>query len=225
MGLFHIYVAFVPEFIALQTMSATKANILYATTPFIAACFAYVLHAERLTIKKVAGIVVALISVLPILFNAQTHWLEAISGSDLLLGIAIISSVYGWFLVSQLMDKGYSLVIINGVAMICGGIGALLTSYCTEPMGYTAVWHYPFWGWLCVLIVSANIVVYNLYVWLCKRYSITFISSAGFLCPVFGWLFGWWLDGDGITRYYLISLVGIMIGLWLYCKDEALSSA
>lgn len=224
-ALFHIYLAFVPEFLALQSMSATRVNILYATTPFITACLAYILHVERITLKKVVGILVGLVSVMPLILFIQHEPLDgfvwfAISGPEIFLFIAIISSAYGWFLVQELIKKGYSLVLINGIAMFGGGIAALITSYFLEPAAYGALWRLPFWGWLLLLILSANIITYNLYGWLCSRYSITFISSAGFLCPVFGGVFGWWLEGDGISWQYLVSFLGITAGLWLYYQDD-----
>ncbi len=218
-ALFHVYLAFIPEFIALQYMSATKANLLYTTTPFITACIAYALHAERFTKRKLSGIIIGLVSIVPILLFQTNQTIGALSSPDLILFVAIVSSAYAWFLVKRLMNKGYPLALINGVAMIWGGLGALLTSFFFEPTAYTALGQPYFWGWLIMLIISSNILVYNLYGWLCSRYSLTLIASAGFLCPVFGGFFGWWLEGTPITWHYLVALIGVILVLTLYYRE------
>ncbi len=127
-SLFHVYLAFILEFIALQSMSATKANLLYASSPFVSACIAYALHAEHITMKKLAGIVIGLLSILPVLLVGNLARFS-ITMPDGILLIAIASSAYAWFLVKQLMDKHYSLFQINGLAMLWGGLGALGTSF------------------------------------------------------------------------------------------------
>ncbi len=218
-ALFHAYLAFIPEFIALQYMSATKANLLYASSPFVSACIAYALHAEQITMKKLAGIVIGLLSILPVLLSGA-HTGFSVTPLDGILLIAIASGAYAWFLVKQLMDKQYSLCQINGLAMLWGGLGALGTSFFVEPLAYKALAQPPFWAWLLVLVVIANIGVYNLYGWLCSRYSVTFIMSAGFLCPVFGGFFGWWLEGTVLTWHYFVALIGILAGLVLYYTDS-----
>ncbi len=222
-ALFHVYLAFIPEFIALQYMSATKANLLYTTTPFISACIAYALHAEQFTLRKLVGIVIGLLSVLPIVLFHGNEGLLSVTLPDLILSVAIVSSAYAWFLVKRLMDKNYSLLHINGLAMLGGGIGALLTSFLVEPTAYRALGQSYFWAWLILLIITANILVYNLYGWLCSQYSITLIASAGFLCPVFGGLFGWWFEGTPLTWHYAAALFGIALGLFLYYKADTSS--
>ena len=218
-ALFHVYLAFIPEFIALQYMSATKANILYTTTPFISACIAYALHAEQITLRKLLGITIGLLGVMPIVLFQGHQGILSVTMPDLTLFVAIVSSAYAWFLVKRLMDKNYSLLHINGLAMLGGGLGALLTSFFVEPTAYKALGQLHFWAWLILLIITANILAYNLYGWLCSRHSITLIASAGFLRPVFGGLFGWWFEGTPITWHYAAALFGIALGLFLYYKE------
>ena len=46
-ALFHSYLAFIPEFWALQHLSSAKTSIMYAVTPFVATLLAHVLHGQR----------------------------------------------------------------------------------------------------------------------------------------------------------------------------------
>ena len=66
---FYIYLAFVPEFWALQRLTATKVVIIYSITPFIAATLAYFLVSEKLTRLKVLGMIIGTLGVIPLLMT------------------------------------------------------------------------------------------------------------------------------------------------------------
>lgn len=225
-SIFHVYLAFIPEFWALQYVSSSKTNLIYSATPFISALLAYILLKEKLTFKKMLGMLIGISSLLPI-FLTQTDVRESameifsISLPEIVLLIAVASAAYAWFIVKKLLDKGYSLLMINGVAMLLGGIGALITSFIVEGIKAPLIFDFwPFLFWTSLLVLVANIIVYNFYGWLLKRYSITFVTSAGFLCPIFGAFYGYFFLSENITWHYFVSLGFIIIGLSLFYKDE-----
>lgn len=224
-SLFHIYFAFILEFWSLQYLTALKTTLIYSSTPFIAALIAYILLKERLSSKKVLGIVIGLGGLLPVLL-AQTRG-EGVMGSifsisvpEIVLFFAVISSAYAWFIVSDLMKKGYGLVTINGISMLVGGMLSFITSLIFEGMRCPVTEWTPFLGWLTLLIISANFIVYNFYGWLLKRYSITFITFAGFLCPSFGTFYEWLFLGGIVTWHYFLSLGLVTLGLYIFHRDE-----
>ena len=75
-------------------------------------------------------------------------------------------------------------------------------------------------GYTLVLIIISNIIAYNLYGTLLKKYTITFLTFAGFVCPVFGAGFGWLFFGEVITWHYGLALALIMVGLYLFHQEE-----
>jgi drug/metabolite transporter (DMT)-like permease len=224
-ALFHIYLAFTLEFWALQYVGALKTTMIFAFTPFIAALLAYGLYGERLNRAKKIGILIGATGLVPVLLASgevslsQSIWLT-IGLPDLALLGAVISGAYAWFLVKQLMQRGYSFVIINGVAMLVGGMLSMITSIMVS--GFTMpVSNWPsFLWWTMMLIISANIIVYNLYGALLRRYSITFLTFAGFLCPSFGALYEWGLTGKAVSWHYLVSLVLVIAGLYIFYRQE-----
>ena len=232
-ALFHIYFAFVLEFWALQYLTSSKTNLMYSATPFIAALLSYVLLGERLSIKKIGAVCIGLVGLVPVLVLQASPGelggeLWRFSLPEVVLLGAIVSSAYAWFLVKKLMGRGYSLVMINGVAMLYGGILALSTSLIVEvalPLqrGQFAplVSNLPsFLFWIFLLIIAANVVVYNLYGWLLHTYSITFLTFAGFLCPIFGAFFGWLFLDEVITWHYVASLGMVTGALYLFYQEE-----
>jgi len=223
--LFHIYIAFVFEFWAMQYLTALKTTMIYAITPFVAALLSYFLLGERLTIFKTAGIIIGCLGLAPVLLAVSTGRealmeFGSISLPEVVLLVAVISSCYAWFLVKELMQKGYNLGFINGVAMFGGGILSLLTACLFESMSHPVVAWGPFLGWVLALIVVANLMVYNLYGFLLNRYSMTLMTVAGFLTPTFGALFEWLFMDGVITWHYAVSLVLVTLGLIVFCWDD-----
>ena len=225
MALFHVYFAFIPEFWALQYLSALKTTLIYSATPFIAAILSYFLLKERLSLIKIGGIVIGLGGLMPVLLSKVTGVearmeLCSISIPEGVLFISVVCGAYAWFLVKELMDKGYGLGLINGMAMLIGGVLSMGTAFTFE--GFTnpvRAW-LPFLGWLLLLIISANFIVYTLYAWLLKRYSLTFITFAGFLSPSFGTLYEWLFLGGTISWHYPLSIGLVALGLYVFCLED-----
>ncbi len=225
-SLFHIYFAFTLEFFALQYLTSLKTTMIYSATPFISAILAHFLLQEKLTYKKIAGICCGLIGLIPVLMaqasGAEANFKELLSISfpEAVLLLAVISSAYAWFIVMDLMNKGYELGMINGVAMAVGGVLSMCTSLWVEGFHAPVSDLLPFIGWLTLLIISANFIVYNLYGVLLRRHSIVLISFAGWLCPSFAALYEWLFLSGTISWHYGVSLVFVIIGLYLFYRDE-----
>lgn len=220
-ALFHVYFSFILEFWALQYLSALKTTLIYSTTPFIAALLSYSLLKERLSKLKMAGITIGLCGMVPVFMRSggALQDLLCITIPDIVLMGAVVSGAYAWFLVKQLLVKGYSLPIVNGVAMFIGGILSFSTSVCFETAPFVYNWHY-FMLWVAALIIVSNVIVYNFYGWLLHRYSITFLTFAGFLCPSFATLYDWLLLGGVLQPHYLISLGLVIVGLYVFYREE-----
>lgn len=224
-ALFHIYLAFTLEFWALQYVSAFKTTMIYATTPFIAAFLSYILYRERLNTRKRVGILIGIAGLIPIFLNAaessvQVTSLMVFGLPEVALLCSTIFAAYAWFLVKDLMHRGYSLVMINGIAMLGGGILSLITSLVVHGATLPVTDWSMFLLWVGLLIISANIIVYNLYGTLLRQYSITLLTFAGFLCPSFGALYEWLLTGKVISWHYMVSLVLVMTGLYVFYRQE-----
>jgi drug/metabolite transporter (DMT)-like permease len=237
---FHIFVAYVGEFWALQYVTAAKASLLFNLSPFITAFFSYLLFSEYLTIRQWVGLTVGCIGLFPILLSQTpleelTTHISFLSMPEIALLIAVTASAYSWTMIKVLMqERSYTSIIINGYAMAIGGILSLVTSFIFEsfspviipaamplwgfsPMGYSlfmVTWY------LVSLIIIANIISYNLYALLLAQYSATFLSFAGFTIPLFTALLDWLVFGEVVGLGFGFSILFVMFGLCLFYRDE-----
>ncbi len=223
-SLFHIYLTYVPEFWALQYLSASKTILLFSMTPFVTALLAYFMYDERLSRWQWLGMTIAFISMLPVVLLQEAPGelngeLWKLSLPELVLFGTVLSGAYAWLKVHKLMDRGYSPIFINGTAMVIGGVLSLLTAFPIEglyPVAPGAFW--PFMGSVMLLILMANIIFYNAYGWLIQKYGLTTVATVGFLSPIFGGIMGWFFLGEKLTWHYAVSLGGIAYGLRLFYK-------
>lgn len=232
--LFHIFLSYNLEYIALNHVSSTKACLAYNFSPFFTAILAYFLFTERLTLLQWLGLYIGFLGFIPMLMmQSSSTLLWTLSSYDLLLLISVASSAYGWMMVKNLGNKNYSFVLINGVGMLGGGILSLIISFFYE--GPPIIKNAPvvstflaqnvgIYGEniimfiLCIILVIliANIICYNLYAYLLSKHSPTLLSFAGFLTPFFTALFEFILFKEPITVPFIITMCIVFSGLYLF---------
>jgi drug/metabolite transporter (DMT)-like permease len=225
-ALFHIYFAFVPEFWALQYLSSIKITFMYCLTPFISALLDYVLFKKKPTFYNCVGGGLAASGLLFLLLSTPSGSHNLVKSPftglpELMLIVAIISATYAWFLLQNLVNKGYQLPFVNGTAMLGGGFFSLITLLIARGLNHTLDKPFvyaiqPFFITTIALVILSNVIVYNLYGMLVQRYSITFISLAGYLSPIFGALYSWLFFGDLISWHYIVTFMCIYVGLKVF---------
>ena len=75
-------------------------------------------------------------------------------------------------------------------------------------------------GCMASLIILANFIGYNLYGYLLRHYSATFLSLAGFITPFFTIILGWFFLSEQLTLPFLVSFVLTIFSLYLFYRQE-----
>ncbi len=251
--LFHIYLSFMLEFWALEYVASAKTCLFFSLSPFVTAILCYFLFTERLTIKQIIGLTIGFLGFLPELFAPQPVMESAagnigfISYPEVALICAMITASYGWVIVKQLVvDHHYPAAMVNGIAMFSGGVLSLITSFVwsgwptvksvTEPTHYATIYLVDLLGaqgagialflfYTGLLIIVANIVYYNMYGALLKKYSATFLSFASFTAPFFTAFFGWLFLGESISWHFVVTNICVVFGLYLFYMDELMTQS
>ena len=230
LGLVSIYITNIAEIWGIQFMSSAKACLIYSLSPFIAALFAYWFLKERLSMKKWIGLCIGFIGLTPILFTQSSSSelakdLLFFSRAELALMIAVFSSVYGWILLKKIINEyRYTPIMANGISMLIGGVLALLHSYLSgeawSPIPVVTGKYAAFIECTLWMTLISNVVCYNLYGYLLKRFSATFMSLAGLVTPLFASLFGWYFLNEIITWHFFASMVLFSVGLVIFYQEE-----
>ena len=225
-ALFYVILSFVPEFWALTYISPLKANILWSGLPFASALLSYFLLKERLTPYKIIGLCIGFAALIPVLCipdqSASTiHHTVHKFLPEIMMFIAVISTAYAWLLIKQLLDKGYSLITINGITMTVGGIATIALRYVMMGTAQPLVTNYWYAAQAIIaLTIVSNIIGYMIYGHLLKTYSLTLLSFSGFLCPIFGAFIERCVFNQAIDYRYIIAFIGIFIGLYIFYRSE-----
>lgn len=226
LSLTSVYLANAFEFWGLQYLTSAKACFIYSLSPFLSALFSYFQFREKLTPKKCLGLLIGFVGFFPYLLaqKGSEDLFGGISGfswPELALVIATATSVYGWILLRKLGKDKMSPLMANGSSMFVGGLFALIHSYFVEGWNPIPVSDFGgfFQGVLCMILIS-NLICYNLYGWLLKKFTATFLSFSGLMTPLFAAFFGWYVLHETVSWVFFLSMGIIAFGLWLVYSEE-----
>ncbi len=220
---FLIYINAIFWILSLDDLSLARNSFLINLTPFITALFSYFYFAEILSSKKLLGMVIGFIGFAPLLFagnNLDSASFLSIPGLQA-IG-STVAFAFGWILVRQLVDKEqYFPIVVNGIIMSIGGVAILLTSLVVEPWSPSPIFHVgAFIAYLFGVVLFNDLLAYNLYGFLLRRYTPTLISFTGLIYPLFSALLGWFFFAEGITWNFFLSMSIVIVGLYIFYIEE-----
>jgi drug/metabolite transporter (DMT)-like permease len=227
LAFFNIYLTNGLEAWSLSQMPAFKACFIYSLSPFAAAFLSYLIFSERLSLKKCLGLTIGFLGIIPLLLEktALERRLDTpflFSLPEIAMLIAMISNVYGWILMKQLVDElSYPFLVANGLSMALGGVMALIHSFVLENWNPSPIVDYKaFISCSLLMIGISNFLCYNLYGILLKRFSATFMSFAGFITQLFTPLFGNIFLKEAVPPLFYLSFVIVFSGLFIFSQEE-----
>lgn len=229
LAFFSIYLTNALEFWGLQYLTAAKTCFIYSLSPFFAALFSYLHFNEKMNGRKWIGLGIGFIGFIPVLLTqtGSEDLLNAFSffsWPTLAIMGAALCSVYGW-VVLRLVVKDHSIspLMANGASMLFGGLLAFGHSFLVEswnPLPVLAENFTPFLKGTLLMTLISNILCYNLYGMLLKRFTATFLSFMGLLSPIFASLNGLIFLGEPISWTIILSTGIVSLGLWIVYRAE-----
>ncbi len=224
LAFFSIYLTNALEFWGLQHLSAAKTCFIYSLSPFFAALFSYLHFKEKMNGRKWLGLGIGFLGFIPVLLTHTgseelLHAFSFFSWPSLAIMGAALCSVYGWVILRLVVkDHAISPLMANGASMLFGGLLAFGHSFLIEgwnPLPFQAenVGHV-LKGTLAMTFIS-NIICYNLYGMMLKRFTATFLSFMGLLSPIFASLLALIFLGEPISWTIILSTAVVCLGLWI----------
>ena len=226
LGISAIYLTNIFEIWSINNMVSSKACLIYSLSPFVTALIGFIMIKEVLSPKKWLGMLIGFIGLIPIFFAQSQDELAAgklfiFSYAELSLLGAVFFSVYGWIIMKRLMQD-FTPFVANSIAMTLGGVLALAHSYISgeawHPIPVTNI--QPFIINSLVMCLISNIICYNLYGMLLKRFTATFMSFAGLVTPFFASIYGYLFLGETVSWHYFASISLFSLGLVIFYKEE-----
>ena len=232
LGFFNIYLTNIAEIWGLSHMISAKACLIYSLSPFLSALFSFFIFSESLSYKQMMALCIGFLGLGPCFFGGLSSCDSCsnplfVSSAELVLLVAVISSVCGWIFLRKLVWEGkeedkVSFVTANAYSMMIGGSLALVHSYLSGE-----IWNpfpvsdsYMFIRNTIFLCIISNLICYNLYGYLLKHYSATLMSFAGLVTPLFASLFGWVFLGEVVDLNFFLSFALFSVGLFLFHQEE-----
>lgn len=206
---------------------SSKAALIGSFDPFITALYAYFLWNEKLTIKKILGMLIAFSGILflitssaPIEETLGSWWIFSLP--ELAIFCAMAISRLGWILArTMLKSERYTPSELNSINMIISGSIALAGTYisgvcdfCTIPPTYSFIALFSY------AVLIGDITCYNIYGYLLKKYNITFLSLCGLSIPLFVHLYGPFIHGEPITLHFFIALAFVASGTYIFYRED-----
>lgn len=229
LAFFSIYLTNILEFWGLQYLSAAKTCFIYSLSPFFAALFSYLHFKEKMNGRKWIGLGIGFLGFIPVLLT-QTGSEDLLSAFSffswptLAIMGAALCSVYGWVILRLVVkDHSISPLMANGASMLLGGLLAFGHSFFVEdwnPIPVLPQNMAPFLKGTLLMTLLFNIICYNLYGVLLKRFTATFLSFMGLLSPIFASLNGLIFLGEPISWTIILSTGVVSLGLWIVYRAE-----
>jgi drug/metabolite transporter (DMT)-like permease len=202
----------------LQTVSAGLGGLIVSANPVFTAVLAAAFLNERLTWRKVAGLLLGIVGV------GFIVWHRISVGTDSLHGIlftlaSLASIVAGTILFKVLAPKG-NLWLGNGVQNLSGGLALLPFASTLSDVSDIV----PSWRLLAAfayLVLCGSIFAYVLWFHLLKVCGATAASAYHFLMPPLAILFAWIVLGEHVAARDLLGIVPVALGIWLVTRPAA----
>jgi drug/metabolite transporter (DMT)-like permease len=208
----------------LKNMFASKVILLGCIDQVLTVVYAFLILNERLSIKKIIGIVVVLIGVFMLSITQspqektqQMIWLFSSPVLAIFAYVAICR--LGWINMQRLLKiNRYASHELNAVAMVGGGIG-LMCCDATNNLGYVSNLTWFHVGLFAYTILIGTVLGRTLYGYLLKKHSANFVTGAGFLESLFVTILSWLVLHEQMTTSFILSGLIIIAGVcFLYTE-------
>jgi drug/metabolite transporter (DMT)-like permease len=203
------------SYVGIKSNSSGLSALIISANPVLTAALAAVFLNERMSWRKVAGLLLGVGGVAFVVEGRLTGGVDHGVGIAFTIA-ALVSLVGGTILFKILAPKG-GIWIGNGIQSLSAGLATLPFALSLESIADIV----PSWRLLASLAYLAlfvSIFAYVIWFHLLKVSGATTASSYHFLMPPLGMLFGWLLLGEHVALTDLLGVVPVAIGIYLVTR-------
>lgn len=230
LAIFNVYLTNANEAWSLQYLSAGKVAFIYNLSPFFSLFFSRWMFGEPITAKKIFGMVIACVSITPLLIGESvqdvvdtTDRIGFFSIAELVMIVASAATAFGWVLMKYLMDQrsDFNSYFLNGASLTMGGLMCFAQAWISETQPYVVPGQaMNFLGYMLLMMILQNLIAYNYNAYLLKVHSATLVILFSFVMPIITAILGYITLSEPLTYQFFACSTGVAIGLLIFYQQE-----
>jgi drug/metabolite transporter (DMT)-like permease len=215
LGLFGVALNQLFFVVGLGRTTVAHAAIIVSLGPVLVLLIASIMKLERLTGRKVAGMLIAMAGVAVLkLFQENSHGARATWSGDLLVFLSTLAfalfTVFG-----KPVTRRYSSVTVNTFAYVSGAIAlapVTIWQAAAFPLGRISLT-----GWMCAFYMALfpSVVAYLIYYYALTHIAASRVASFSYLQPVFATTMAVFLLGEPVTAPVVAAGAVILAGVYI----------
>ncbi len=202
----------------LKSVSAGLGGLIVSANPVFTAALAALFLGERLTWRKIAGLLLGILGVGLIVWHRMSVGTDSLHG--ILFTLASLASIVAGTILFKLLAPKGSLWIGNGVQNLAGGIALLPFAFSFADVG-DIVPSTRLFAAFAFLVLGGSILAYLLWFHLLKVCGATAASAYHFLMPPLAMLFAWLVLGEHVAFRDLLGVIPVVAGIYLVTRPAA----
>ena len=210
--------------IAVSYTTAARASLALATLPLHTMVVGAILGVERLTVRKIIGVGIAVLGVAAALAVGLAQSPPGSWRGELIMTGAVFCMAFYNVLSRPLMQRSSAL----GFLTVGMGAGALVLVLVGLAKGsFAALGHFTTAQWIAGLYLGAGggALAFILWVMALARATPTRVANTMTVNPIAATLLAALLIGEPITPNLLIGLVAVFAGIWIATSDAKPTSS
>ncbi|WJR81354.1 DMT family transporter [Bradyrhizobium sp. NP1] len=218
LGLCFFGVFFVLYNIAISYTTAARASLALATLPLHTMVVAALLGVERLTLRKTAGVCIAVLGVAAALAAGLSSAPKNAWRGELIMMAAVFCMAFYNVLSRPFMRRSSALGFLT-VGMGTGAVALLIAGAFTGSFAAIKDFGTPQWIAGLYLGIGGGAAAFILWVMALERATPTRVANTMTVNPIAAGLLATQLVGEPITPNLVIGLVAVFIGIWIATSE------
>jgi drug/metabolite transporter (DMT)-like permease len=199
----------------LQSVSAGLGGLIVSANPIFTAALAAPLLGERLTWRKVLGLLLGIAGVTFIVWHRMSVGTDSMEG--ILFTLASLASIVAGTILFKLLAPKGNLWIGNGIQNIAGGL-VLIPVALTVADVNTIQPNLHLAGAFTFLVLGGSVLAYALWFYLLKTCGATEASAYHFIMPPLAILFAFLVLGEHVELRDMLGIIPVALGIYLVTR-------
>jgi drug/metabolite transporter (DMT)-like permease len=199
----------------LQTVSAGLGGLIVSANPVFTAALAALFLCERLTARKVLGLLLGITGVSFIVWHRMSVGTDSLHG--ILFTLASLASIVSGTILFKLFAPKGSLWVGNGIQNMAAGLVLIPVALTFADMNAIQP-NMQLAGAFAFLVLGGSVLAYALWFYLLKTCGATEASAYHFIMPPLGILFAFLVLGEHVAFRDMLGIIPVALGIYLVTR-------